>query len=99
MDLERTMEFVVDNLAKVTAAQQQAEVRAARADRRIHGLQTLMKFGMKRLARLEQGLVSQQKRTDARFAEVAVALKELAEQQKRTDEKFERWLDSLQGGN
>ena len=53
MDLERTMEFVVDNLAKVTAAQQQAEVRAARADRRIHGLQTLMKFGMKRLARLE----------------------------------------------
>ena len=120
MDMERAMEFVVENLAKVTAAQQQAEVRAARGDRRIHGLQTLMKLGMKRLARLEQGLVSYQKRTDAkfaevasfqkrtdaRFAEVAVVLKELglqqkelAAQQKRTDQKFERWLDSLQGGN
>ena len=76
-------------------------------------MQTLMKFGMKRLARLEQGLVSSQKRTDAKFAEiaghqkhtgamfaeVAAALKELAAQQKRTDQKFERWIDSLQGGN
>ena len=100
------MEFIIENLAKVTAAQQQAEVRGARADRRMHGLQTLMRFGMKRLAKLEQGLVSHQRRTDARFAEVdarfaevAIALKELAAQQKRTDQKFERWLDSLQGGN
>jgi hypothetical protein len=120
MDMERAMEFIVENLAKVAAAQQQAEVRGARADRRIHGLQTLMKLGMKRLAKIEQGIAAQQKRTDARFAEVArhegrtdamfvevaATLKELAEQQKeqaaqhkRTDQKFERWLDSLQGGN
>jgi hypothetical protein len=51
-------------------------------------------------------VASYQKRTDARFAEVAIVLKELglqqkelAAQQKRTDQKFERWLDSLQGGN
>ena len=106
MDMERAMEFVVENLAKVTAAQQQAEVRAARADRQIHGLQTLMRLGMKRLARIEQRIAAQQKRTDARFAELALALKDLAEEQKetaaqakRTDQKFERWLDSFQGGN
>jgi hypothetical protein len=104
--MERAMEFIVENLAKVTAAQQQAEVRAARVDRQIHGLQTLMKMGIKRLVKLEERLVGYQKRTDARFAEVAVVLKELGEQQKelaaqqkRTDQKFERWLDSFQGGN
>ena len=79
------MEFIVENLAKATAAQQQAEVHAARADRRIHGLQTLMKLGMKRLARWERGIAAQQKG--------------LAAQHKRTDQKFGRWLDSLQGGN
>jgi len=75
MDIERTMQFIIDNLATVTAAQQQAEVRAARTDRQIHGLQTLVKIGMRRLVKLEQGQVSLRK-----------ALNELAVSQKRTDE-------------
>ena len=89
MDIERTMQFIVDNLATVTAAQQQAEVRAARTDRQIHGLQTLVKIGMRRLVKLEEGQVSlrralnelavAQKRTDG-------VVRELAASQKRTDE-------------
>jgi tRNA U38,U39,U40 pseudouridine synthase TruA len=95
MDIERTMRFIIDNLAAVTAAQQQAEVRAARTDRQIHGLQTLVKIGMRRLVKLEQGQIDLQKA----MREMAVAQKELAESQKRTDQKFERWLDSLKGRN
>jgi hypothetical protein len=92
MDIERTMVFVLENLAAVTAAQQRSEVRAARMERQIGGLQKLMVVGMRRLVKLEQ-------RTDAKFAEVAVALKELAAMQKRTDQKFDRWLDSMRGGD
>jgi hypothetical protein len=106
MGIEQTMQFITDNLAAVTAAQQQAEVRAARTDRQIHGLQTLVKIGMRRLVKLEERSLSSQKRTDARFAELAIsqkhaneALRDLAASQKRTDQKFDRWLNSLKGGN
>jgi hypothetical protein len=90
MDVERTMQFIMANLGTVTAAQRQAENRAARTDRQIRGLQTLLTIGVRRLARLEQ-------RTHARFAELANRMAELAAAQKRTDKKFERWLDSLKG--
>lgn len=95
MDIERTMQFIVGNLAAVTAAQQQAEVRAARTDRQIHGLQTLVKIGMRRLVKLEQGHIDLQKA----MREMAIAQKELAESLKRSDQKFDRWLDFLKGRN
>jgi hypothetical protein len=99
MDIERSMEFIVKNLAAVAAAQQQAEVRMARMERQTRGLQTLMKIGMRRLVKIEQVLAAQQKRTDARFAEVATDIKQLTAAQKRTDLRFDRWLDSHKGGN
>jgi hypothetical protein len=46
MDMERAMEFVVENLAKVTAAQQQAKVHGERADRRMRELRALMRSGI-----------------------------------------------------
>ena len=92
MGVERTMQFIMANLGAVTAAQRQAEKRAARTDRQIRGLQTLLTIGVRRLARLEQ-------RTHTRFAELATRMRELAAAQKRTDKKFERWLDSLKGSN
>jgi hypothetical protein len=88
MDQERTMQFILDNLAAVTASQQQAEVRGARIDRQIKGIQTLVKIGMKLIVKLEKGQRELQKE-----------MKELAAAQKRTDEKFDRWLDSSNGHN
>ena len=88
MDQERTMQFIVDNLAAVTASQQQAEVRAARMDRRMKGMQTLMMTGMKLIVKLQKGQRELQKE-----------MKALATAQKRTDEKFDRWLDSSNGHN
>jgi hypothetical protein len=56
------MQFILDNLAAVTASQQRAEERAARAERRtetterqIKGITTLMKIGMKLIAKLQVG--------------------------------------------
>jgi len=109
MDIERTMEFIVENLASVTArldrvAEQQeglaaehralaAEQRALAAsqrktDRQMHGLQILVRTGMKILVKVEKNI-----------AELTTAQKELAAAQKRTDQKFVRWLDSLEGSN
>ena len=93
------MEFIVKNLTAVAAAQQHAEVRAARTERQIRGLQTLVKIGVRQLFKTDGRLARLQERTDARFAEMAIALKESAAQHKRTDQKFERRLDSLKGGN
>ena len=109
MDLERTMEFIVENLAALTvsqqewaarqekaeARQQKAEARADRMDRQIHGLQNIVKTGMKMIVKLDRSLVelaAAQKRTEQALAELATA-------QKRTDLKFDRWLDSLKGTN
>jgi hypothetical protein len=55
MNQERTMQFILENLAAVSASQQQAEVRAARSDRQITGMQTLMLTGMKLIVKLQKG--------------------------------------------
>jgi phage shock protein A len=95
MDQERTMQFILDNLAAVTASQQQAEVRAARAERRIEktetqirGITKLVKIGMKLIVEIQKN-----------HRELHAEIKELAAQQKRTDQKFDRWLDSLKNGS
>jgi hypothetical protein len=102
MNQERTMQFILENLAAVTASQQQAEVRAARTDKQIRGLQTLVKTGTKMIFKLAavqkevqkelKGLAEAQRRTGE-------ALADLATSQKRTDEKFNRWLDSAKNGS
>jgi hypothetical protein len=113
MDQERTMQFIVENLAAVTASQQQAEVRAARADRQIRGLQTLVRTGMKIIVKLGEGqrrLQENQRQLQEGHKQLQKELREghkqlraeiraLAISQKRTDAKFDRFLDSLKGGS
>ena len=82
------MQFILDNLAAVTASQQRAEERATRTDRQIKGITTLVKTGMKLMVKLQEGQ-----------RELRKEMKELAAAQKRTDEKFDRWLDSGKSGS
>jgi hypothetical protein len=89
VDVERTIEFII-------RSQADAEVRDARLGRRIDGLTTIVKQGMKMLVvldkRMNQLAVAQQ--------ETTVAMRELAASQKATDKKFQVFLDSLgKGGN
>jgi uncharacterized protein (DUF3084 family) len=78
MNQERTMQFILENLAAVTASQQQAEVQ-------IKGIRKLMLTGMKLIVRLEKGhrelqaeikdLATQQKRTDQKIDRLLGSLK------------------------
>src|SRR5229473_4715909 len=94
MDVERTLDFVVKTLADVVARQQQAEVRAARTDRQIEGLRTIVKTGMKMMVKLGQGHKSLQ----AELKELAAAQKRTDAALARTDQRFDRWLDSVNKG-
>ena len=105
MDVERTMQFILDNLASVTARQEAAAVGAAaaearaaamerRLDRRMDGIVKLIKTGMRMIVEIQEShkeLAAAQKRTEESLAELAAA-------QKRTDQRFDRWLDSLNKG-
>jgi hypothetical protein len=98
MDMERTMQFIVETLADVAVKQQEAAVRAQRAeqrmdraeqrmdkiDRNMKGIQTLVKIGMKMMIDLQKG----QKRTDQKMAE-------LAEANRETKREFKAWLESM----
>jgi predicted nucleic acid-binding Zn-ribbon protein len=94
MDVERTMEFILQMQAKLEAnfARHEAnfarhEVRLSRIDRRIDGITKLIRTGMKAIMKTNQTLDQLGKRTDAKFAE-------LAEVQKRTDSKFAELADA-----
>src|SRR5580704_16532931 len=109
MDMERTMQFIVETLADVAVKQQEAAVRAQRAeqrmdraeqrmekiDRNMKGIQTLDKIGMKMMIDLQKG----QKRTDQKMAELAEEMAGLAAAQKATDRRFGEWLASNKGSN
>jgi len=94
MNIERRMDFIVENLAALTFSQQ-------RTDRQILALQKLVKTGMQMLVNLNQKtaqLAVAQRELAMAQREMAVTQKELAAAQLRTDEKFERWLDSINKG-
>ena len=105
MNVEKTIEFILENMSDLT-------VKQARTDRQIRGLQTIVKTGMRMLAKMqEQGIKVRQEiaKTQQELRELAAAQKEsqkrtdralaeLAEAQKRTDEKFQRWLDRSSNG-
>ena len=102
MDIERTMEFIVENLAAVTVRRQRTEgclealaASQQKTDQSIRGLRTIMQTGMRILVKLEQN----RQHLDTKIAALAdgqirteESLVSLAAAQKRTDQKFERWL-------
>ena len=76
-------------------------VKQARTDRQIHGLQVLVKTGMKMLVKMQQSvkaLAGEHKRTEQVIRKLGTRMDELAVAQKRTDERFERWLDRGSNG-
>jgi hypothetical protein len=87
MNVEKTMEFILENLGDVA-------VKQARSERQIHSIQNLLKIGMRQLV----NLTAAQKRTDQAVREMAVSVRELAASQKRTDARFQRWLDRGSNG-
>ena len=108
MNIEKTMEFIVSNLADLTVKQAELTVKQARTDRQIHGLQVLVKTGMRTLVKTQnsvkrtdevvRGLAAEQKLTKQALRGLAGQMGELAVAQKRSEERFQRWLDRGSNG-
>jgi hypothetical protein len=98
MDVEKTMEFILDQQAKTEALWQRneerwqrneerwkrAEVRRDRFDKSLDGLRKLVVTGMKML-----------NRATAERRAVEADIRDLVAAQKRTDQKFERLVELL----
>jgi hypothetical protein len=80
MDVERTMEFILDMQAKAEVRMGKADERMDKFDKRLEATRRLVEAGMK-------FVVKSQKDWDRR-------MKELAEAQKKTDVKLDRLIDS-----
>jgi len=106
------MQFILDNLASVTARQEEAAVRAAaadaraaamerRLDRRMDGIVKLIKTGMRMIVEIQEShkeLAAEMKELAAEVKELSAGMKELAAVQRRTDQRFDRWLESMNKG-
>jgi hypothetical protein len=79
MDVERTIEFIVDMQAK-------AEARMDKFDKRLEATRKLVEAGMRIL-------VNSQKEHAEWKKEMGRTMKELAESQKKTDLKLDRLID------
>ncbi|HUI80639.1 MAG TPA: hypothetical protein VLY24_22095 [Bryobacteraceae bacterium] len=82
MNVERTMEFILDAQAKQAASQLRHEARMDAIDKRLNGITKLLGQGMRLLVNVQES----QKVT-------AAELKELAAAQKATEKKLQRLID------
>jgi hypothetical protein len=83
MDVERTIEFIVQ-------AQAKAEARIDKFDQRLEATRKLVETGMMMLVKNEKA----QSELTASVAALGAKVSALTEAQRKSDRKFERFLDS-----
>src|SRR5262249_31591537 len=105
VDIERTIEFILETQAK---AEVRVDAMEKRIDRRMDAITKLLQQGMRMLVKTDTKLAAiadAQRRTDIRLAELAktqkdltAAQKDLAAAQKATDRSLKAFIDSLRQG-
>jgi predicted nucleic acid-binding Zn-ribbon protein len=105
MDIERTMQFIVDTLADVAVKQQVAEVRATRAEQRMDRAEERMDRAEVRTDKLERQMkgiqtlvkIGMKLMVDIQKGQKRTDQKmaELAEAHKDTERQFKAWLESM----
>jgi len=104
MNVERTIEFILEAQAKSEVRMAAHERRMDALDRRMNGVTKLIQQGTRLLVSFQKetdrkidALIDGQLRADARFEEAQrrtdAALKGLAEAQKITEQKLQRLID------
>ena len=83
MDVERTIEFILQMQAKSEERMAKAEARMDKFDRRMEAMRKLVETGMRWLVKIEK---SQQALSEE--------VRALTEAQRISDRKFERFMDS-----
>jgi predicted ArsR family transcriptional regulator len=109
MDVEKTIEFILDQQAKTETLWQRNEERWKRAEERmerlegrqerfeksLEGVRKLIVMGMKTLT----GVTVSQKASTAEIRAIRENIRDLTAAQKRTDQKFERLVELLSRRN
>ena len=99
MDVERTLELIVDAQARHPAHLEAIDQRMDGITRLIHRA-CACSWTTRETDRKINALIDAQLRTDAKVDQLADAQKELAEAQKATEQTLQAFIDSLrQGGN
>ena len=98
MDVEKTIEFILDQQAKAETRWQRAEGRMGRLERRqdkfdksLNGVRKLIVLGMK----MVNQVAASQKAAQIELSEIRNDIRGLTTAQKRTDQKFERLVELL----
>ena len=105
MDVEKTMQFILDQQAKAEVRWQRADERMDRFERSLDGLRKLVHTGMKMLVRAAE----EQRETrvtlremqaimrgmQASIRDTQVGIQELTAAQQRADRKFDRLVELL----
>ena len=86
MNVERTIELILQMQAKAEAWADRSDARADRFDKRLEATRKLVETGMKLLVKIEKSQAESKKDFDHR-------LNALLDAQKKTDQKLDRLID------
>src|SRR6266404_1643167 len=90
MDVERTMEFILQMQAKAEVRTAKAEARMDKFDKRLESMRKLVETGMKILVKVDKTLLE----VGDRISALTVQVNALTEAQRKSDRKFDRLMDS-----
>jgi hypothetical protein len=95
MDVEKTIEFILDQQAKTEALWQRNEERWKRAEQRMDKFDQSLIRTRKLIQLGAKTLISSQKAANVELREIREDIRELTGAQKRTDQKFDRLVELL----
>ena len=94
MDVEQTIEFILQSHAKSEARMAKADERMDKFDKRLDAMRKLVETGMRMLVKIEKNHVELQKDFLESKIDFDRRFKELVGAQKKTDQKLDRLIDS-----
>ena len=101
-EMERTMQFILEQQARLTVNQAQAEQKSEERIARIEGIQENTARQIEHLGNALVALTESHTRTQEALAEehaqTQAALRELAEAQAHTDRRLDALIDIVRGG-
>ncbi len=102
MDVERTMQFILEQQAKADAILTGLAASQARADKQILAMRKVIWAGIKLVSDIGQRQAAtdeRMKQTDEQIKQNAEQIKQMAEERRETDIKFKQLMDVLLNKN
>jgi len=98
MDVERTIQFILESQARAEARSEKAEARSEKADARMEKADARVAAMEKRLDRRMDAITKLLQQGMRMLAKTEATLAELAEAQKETDRSLKAFINSMRHG-